>query len=215
MSSITPADIRWRVVRKTGSNFGQLVGYIDGRKAMEELDNLDPDWRCHHTPYFSEGKLVLVQCEITVDGVTRSDTGVPSKQDPEKGAYSDALKRAAVHFGIGRELYDLPQVYAPLNGSTPAIKPRFNEETGRWEIDEPGYVIYPQEEEEPAENMQKTPRNEARAVAKRLGLTKDDIDAIAAEQGLSMADNETFSDDDWRKLTVAMIANQPRDSDSE
>src|SRR5437763_16004647 len=45
--------------------------------------------------------------------ITKSDVGGPSEQpdggDRLKAAFSDALKRAAVKFGIGRYLYRLPQ----------------------------------------------------------------------------------------------------------
>lgn len=155
--------IRWRVVRNMGNGIAQLVGYIDGRTCMELLDEKG-EWSVEHTPILSEGKLIGVQAAITIDGVTRSDVGVPSNQDPVKGAYSDALKRAAVHFGIGRELYDLPQVYAGFDPETksPTQKPRFNAETSRWEIDAPGWVWYPEEEANPGESL------------------KDQLDAIKA-----------------------------------
>lgn len=48
-----------------------------------------------------------ISCELTVLGVTKSDVGTPSPSDELKGAYSDALKRAAVKFGIGSYLYEL------------------------------------------------------------------------------------------------------------
>ncbi len=113
---------------------------------MEELDDQDIKWEVKHEPIFQDGKLILVHTALTVDGVTRTDVGVPSNQDPIKGAYSDGLKRAAVQFGVARELYELPQVFVPLKGKVPAVKPTFNTDSGRWEVKEPGYVIYPDED---------------------------------------------------------------------
>lgn len=157
MSNIDKTLIRWRIARslgqRNGAEIGQLVGYIDGRICMKMLDELDPKWSVEQSPLIADGRLIGVQTMLTVGGVTRSDVGVPSNQDPVKGAYSDGLKRAAVHFGIGRELYELPQVFAKLNvegkSKTPADKPKFNEDTGRWEITAPGWVWYPDEEPEP------------------------------------------------------------------
>lgn len=154
--------IRWRVARslgqRNGVEIGQLVGYIDGRICMTLLDKMDPQWSVEQAPIIADGRLIGVQTMLTVDGVTRSDVGVPSNQEPVKGAYSDGLKRAAVHFGIGRELYELPQVFAPLNvegkSKTPATKPTFNETTGRWEIAAPGWVWYADEEPEPDQDEQ-------------------------------------------------------------
>ena len=48
-----------------------------------------------------------ISCELTVLGVTKQDVGTISMADQMKGAHSDALKRAAVRFGIGSYLYDL------------------------------------------------------------------------------------------------------------
>lgn len=48
-----------------------------------------------------------IKCDLTVLGLTKSDLGSPSYADQLKGAASDALKRAAVKFGIGAYLYDL------------------------------------------------------------------------------------------------------------
>jgi hypothetical protein len=45
-----------------------------------------------------------VRCRLTAFGVTREDVG--EGEDP-KAAFSDAIKRAAVQFGIGRALYAL------------------------------------------------------------------------------------------------------------
>lgn len=151
--SINKELIRWRVARELrGKGVAQLVGYIDGRTCMNMLDEMDPKWSVSHSAIISDGKLIGVQAYLEVGGITRSDVGVPSNQDPVKGAFSDALKRAAVHFGIGRELYELPQVYAGYDSEAkaPTQKPTFNEETGKWEISAPGWVWYPDEEPDPS-----------------------------------------------------------------
>ncbi len=57
------------------------------------------------------------------DWLTKVDVGGPSDQtdggDRIKAAFSDALKRAAVKFGIGRYLYRLPQFWCDYD---PRIK---------------------------------------------------------------------------------------------
>jgi hypothetical protein len=50
----------------------------------------------------------LMWCHLTVDGITRSDVGESSKGF-SKDLVSDALKRAAVHFGVGVSIYAVPQ----------------------------------------------------------------------------------------------------------
>jgi hypothetical protein len=60
----------------------------------------------------------MCQLRLRIGGrwITKSDVGGPSEQpdggDRLKAAFSDALKRAAVKFGIGRYLYRLPQQWA-------------------------------------------------------------------------------------------------------
>ena len=53
------------------------------------------------------GDLVAVTAAITIKGVTRCGIGVDSALDERgiKGAEHDALKRAAVKFGLARSLY--------------------------------------------------------------------------------------------------------------
>lgn len=62
----------------------------------------------------SGAEVPTVKGRLTVLGVTREDIG----EAPEgsmaayKAAASDAMKRCAVQFGIGRYLYDLPKQWA-------------------------------------------------------------------------------------------------------
>jgi hypothetical protein len=49
--------------------------------------------------------------------VSRSDGASTTKVDPLKGGVSDALKRAAVKFGVGRYLYKLGQTWVDLDNN--------------------------------------------------------------------------------------------------
>lgn len=66
-----------------------------------------PDWKTdylqrEYTQYYDG-----IRCSLKVLDVTKEDVGAPSNADQLKGATSDALKRAAVKYGIGAYLYDL------------------------------------------------------------------------------------------------------------
>lgn len=103
----TPAAIKFKVQAqwpKTNPTGALIVPYIDARLAAGRLNAVIPDkWSTQFKPD-GEGNLV---CHLTVDGVTRSDIGSDYKG---KGLWSDALKRAAVHFGVGESLYILPKM---------------------------------------------------------------------------------------------------------
>ncbi len=87
-----------------------VVAYIDARDVMERLDDvIGPDWSDR---YEKAGTAKGLVCYLTVCGVTRADVGDDDNEnEPVKSAYSDAFKRAAVKFGIGRFLYDLPKMW--------------------------------------------------------------------------------------------------------
>jgi hypothetical protein len=88
-----------------------VVAYIDARDVMERLDDVvGPDWSDR---YEKAGTAKGLVCYLTICGVTRADVGDDDNEnEPVKSAYSDAFKRAAVKFGVGRFLYDLPKMWA-------------------------------------------------------------------------------------------------------
>src|SRR5688500_11776665 len=126
MTALDHADIRWRVSNtwdKGDTKMGMLVGYIDSRTAMEALDVLDEKWSSKMEPISLNGESGI-RCTLVVNGVAREDVGVASNTEPLKGAFSDALKRAAVHFGIGRELYELPKIAVECEVRNGKVKDR-------------------------------------------------------------------------------------------
>jgi hypothetical protein len=109
-------DVRWKP--KVVSNSRCLpVAYLDARVIMERLDAVLGlgGWQDEYQ-VLTDGS-VLCRLSIRVDGewITKCDVGGQSKQpdvgDRTKSAVSNALKRAAVKFGIGRYLYRLPSVW--------------------------------------------------------------------------------------------------------
>ncbi len=109
------------------------VAYIDARAVMARLDavvgpgNWSDEYRLirdeTYTVRDANGnerrvREVEVECRLTVLGVTKVDVG--SGEDA-KSAYSDAFKRAAVKFGIGRYLYSLPKMWVDYDPKTRQI----------------------------------------------------------------------------------------------
>ncbi len=109
-----PAAVKFKLqaVSKDGDS-GQVACYVDARLVLDRLDLVcGGSWRASFdtepevlgpVAKAKEGERILyARCRLTVFGVTREDVG---EGDTPKAAFSDALKRAAVHFGIGRALY--------------------------------------------------------------------------------------------------------------
>lgn len=117
LSAVLP-DAAIKTVKKRG---GKPLSYITARTVMDLLDDVvgPENWRDEYeTINHATG---AVQCTLTVHGIHKSDVGYPNNpigstdskgnpmsDEPLKDAFSDALKRAAVHWGIGRFLYEEP-----------------------------------------------------------------------------------------------------------
>ena len=103
------------------------VAYIDARDVMDRLDEVaGPDGWQDAYEFLADGS-VLCRLRVRLSGewVEKSDVGGESEQpdggDRRKAAVSDALKRAAVKFGIGRYLYRLDQQWVDFDAKRRAI----------------------------------------------------------------------------------------------
>jgi len=102
-------------IERNGQRVAGCMAHIDARQVMQRLDEVvgAANWSDEYqAAAIGKG----IECRLTVLGVSKVDVGVPSDTEPEKGAYSDALKRAAVKFGIGRHLYDIETQWLPFDG---------------------------------------------------------------------------------------------------
>ncbi len=115
-----PESVEWRPQGKTGAHKRvQLLPYVDARDVQDRLDAVcgAGGWAFALTPLSVEGgELRVALGTLTVYGVSKSDVGTASQWEASKGCASDALKRAAVQFGIARYLYALPPVWVELDG---------------------------------------------------------------------------------------------------
>jgi hypothetical protein len=108
--------IQWRAqsITKEGDN-AKALAYIDARAVMDRLDSVcgPAGWTDSYaeTP---KGRLICT-LSINIDGqwISKSDGAGDTDVEGDKGAISDALKRAAVKWGIGRYLYDMPTPWVP------------------------------------------------------------------------------------------------------
>ena len=105
---------KWRV-QSFSKNKPQAtcVAYIDSRDVQDVLD-ANCLWSDR---YYEEHGMLFCEITIYADGreYKRSDTGSESQADKEKGHSSDAFKRAAVKFGVGRFLYKKEIKYLTAN----------------------------------------------------------------------------------------------------
>lgn len=114
----TVFDVNWKVQTKYESD-GLAVPYLTGRAIQRRLDDVvgPANW----TNDFREWKNSSQLCSIRIfdhkknEWITKWDGAEDSKQQPVKGGLSNAFKRAATHWGIGRYLYFLENRWVKLN----------------------------------------------------------------------------------------------------
>ncbi len=108
-----------------------LLAHIDARAIQDRLDAICPNDWAFEIDVVQGARLPTVKGRLTVLGVAREDIGEAPEGDlgTLKAASSDALKRCAVHFGIGRYLYDLPKQWVEWDDAArkPVQKPALPE----------------------------------------------------------------------------------------
>tara|TARA_S200002703_G_scaffold159995_1_gene175953 strand:- start:4029 stop:4646 length:618 start_codon:yes stop_codon:yes gene_type:complete len=119
-----PAEkIHWRVgATNKEKTKGIALAYLDARDVMERLDEVvgPENWQAEY-PFVGCCRIGIRCKEMRADGVSfteqwvwKSNGAGETDVEGEKGQYSDAFKRAAVLWGIGRYLYDLPNTWVPI-----------------------------------------------------------------------------------------------------
>lgn len=108
-------QIHWKPgAVKDGRGMG--LAFIDARDVMNRLDDvLTPaGWQCRYP--WSDGKKVVCEIGILLDGewIWKSNGAGDTAFEEDKGALSDAFKRAAVMWGIGRYLYQVEAKWVDL-----------------------------------------------------------------------------------------------------
>lgn len=129
-----PEEIKWRI-KKLFVEFtppkALCIPYIDPRQVMERLDAVCGQfgWQISHKPAGS-GVIAEIAIKDGVEWVSKSDgsdirTGKGAHEEPFKTAVSDAIKRVAVLWGIGRYLYEFDAQWAFIENTSKSSKPNW------------------------------------------------------------------------------------------
>lgn len=113
-------EIDWRIGSTTKDKAkGMALAYMDARAVMDRLDGVcgAGGWQCN---YAVTGPIAV--CNIGVrmpsgEWIWKADGAGATDVEGEKGMLSDALKRAAVRWGIGRYLYEMKAPWVVLEAS--------------------------------------------------------------------------------------------------
>ncbi len=127
---LSEKQVSWRVgATNADKTRGQALPYIDNRIVQNRLDDVvgPSNWKNRYEEVIVDNRLLAVRCIISVktDGewvdkedaahLDESSTSSNARELAGKGVYSDAMKRAAVQWGIGRYLYDYAAPWVALD----------------------------------------------------------------------------------------------------
>jgi hypothetical protein len=110
-----PLQLKWRVKSLLPDNVKPnqmiLVAYVDARQVQDRFDTVlgaanwqDDYFECKNKQFCKIG------VKIGNEWIWKGDSGSESFLDASKGETSDSFKRAAVHWGINRDSYELGEI---------------------------------------------------------------------------------------------------------
>ncbi|GIW26486.1 Rad52/Rad22 family DNA repair protein [Meiothermus sp.] len=121
-----PEALQWRVEALSKDKRRALVvPDLDIRAVLERLDEVvgvhgwQDTYEVLHTPTAAADHYA-VKCRLTVMDISKEDVG---EGDSLKAAFSDALLRTAIKFGLGRHLYRLEQQWVDHDPETGKFNP--------------------------------------------------------------------------------------------
>lgn len=111
-----PKFVKWRVgATDQAKTKGIALAYIDAREVSKRLDDVCGvgGWQDR---YIAVDGGFICELDIKIDGkwITKSNAAAYTQVEAIKGGASDAFKRAASTWGIGRYLYYLNKVWVPI-----------------------------------------------------------------------------------------------------
>lgn len=112
-----PKQLKWRVgATNKEKTKGIALAYIDSRDVMKRLDDVcGPDRWQSRLSRTGDGFTCEIGIKFNDEWVWKANSAGDTKVEPIKGGASDAFKRAAAVWGVGRYLYYLPNVWVNLD----------------------------------------------------------------------------------------------------
>lgn len=170
-------SIHWRSqsLNREGTA-AMALAYMDARDVMDRLDEVcgPENWQDSYAETATGRMICTISIRIGEQWVSKSDGAGDTAVEGEKGAISDAMKRAAVKWGIGRYLYDLREQWAECESYEKGGKRYFKKWTpaGLAKLAKI-HPAAPQEdvaEEKPRERISDDQRDELKALIDSFGF---------------------------------------------
>lgn len=111
-----PSEIEWRIgATNTNKTSGIALPYITNRAIMNRLDEVCGifGWK-NEFIVNDKSKICGISIKVGDEWLTKYDGADDTNIEATKGGVSNAMKRAAVQWGIGRYLYKLPTFWVAI-----------------------------------------------------------------------------------------------------
>lgn len=191
--------VSWRAqtVTKDGSK-ALALAYIDSRDVQDRLDEVvgPENWQDRYEVHGAK-TICYLSLRIADEWVTKADGAGDTAVEAEKGSLSDAFKRAAVKWGIGRYLYSLDAVWVPCEYAEYNGKKHWK----RWTQD-PWSMVCGPKQLEPVSKKETSPTLEALLT----NLAKQETRAASVEwKAKQEREIGALSNDDFQTFKAAWI----------
>ncbi len=112
-----PDEIEWRVgATNSDKTKGIALAYVTNRAIQNRLDEVFGcfGWKNKFREWKGNAQICGISVFHNDQWITKWDGADDSNMEATKGGLSDAMKRAAYQWGIGRYLYKLENVWVPI-----------------------------------------------------------------------------------------------------
>jgi acylphosphatase len=151
-----PEEIEWRVGSTNGDKTkGIALAYITNRAIQNRLDEVFGafGWRNEFREWKNTSQLCGISVKVDGEWITKWDGADDSNTEAVKGGLSDAMKRAAYQWGIGRYLYNLENVWVEIVAAGRSFRLKHTPKLPNWAL--PGgyeYKLHTEAPEAPYED---------------------------------------------------------------
>ncbi|MCP1134371.1 Rad52/Rad22 family DNA repair protein [Paenibacillus polysaccharolyticus] len=207
-----PEEIEWRVGSTNGDKTkGIALAYVTNRAIQNRLDEVFGvfGWRNEYREWKEKSQLCGISVKVEGEWITKWDGADDSNMEAVKGGLSDAMKRAAYQWGIGRYLYKLENMWVPIKAAGRSHVLVSEPQLPQWALPE-GFryngkrqaVDPPPQEESKTETTQKknTDNNQENTTTSLM------ISVAQIKYSHRIKNDKHISDDDF-KMMVSQVGN--------
>lgn len=173
-----PNEIEWRVgVTNKDKTKGIALPYVTNRAIQKRLDDVFGiyGWKNEFVTWKDNKQLCGISVYYEGEWITKWDGADDSNMDGTKGGLSNAMKRSACQWGIGRYLYDIPNRWYKIEPNGKSYKLAETPKLPDWAIPKGEVQTLEWEQKEIKKELPKAVEECLKAFEK-LGITKQELE---------------------------------------